>query len=235
MLKIKAESVRCPRWASEDGTRVSCLVRFNHMQGEHEFIAYAYDCEEHGRGIWRRCVNGDFGEILPYIPNEYSESYGDFELHQPVTELSSFIKEVNSENSKKSFRSVAILWGAMLDDSLKALLLVYKKANPNIKLKINTLNNKISAAYKYKLISDHQKSRCDYIRHIRNATAHTWKLTLDDEKLSDNLKKLYELEHSHYFKYINDLDFLLQMIYAGSCATMTVELQNKLDALKIKT
>ena len=151
------------------------------------------------------------------------------ELPEELRVFSVFLEIVNAENTRKSFRSVAILWGAMLDETLNDLLLTYKKLNPETNVKANTLNNKIDRTFQFQLITDQQKDRLDHIRLIRNEVAHNWNLTLENEKFNYSLKTLYFLDHSENFEYLENLDFLLQMIFSGSCAMIVLELKNRIE------
>jgi len=229
MHHIVAETVRDPQWVSEDGTRVNCIVKFSHIKEEHEFTAYAFDSELHGREIWAGCVRGEYGEVKPYIPSNNSVVAPPNELPEELRVFSVFLETVNAENTRKSFRSVAILWGAMLDETLNDLLLTYKKLNPETNVKANTLNNKIDRTFQFQLITDQQKDRLDHIRLIRNEVAHNWNLTLENEKFNYSLKTLYFLDHSENFEYLENLDFLLQMIFSGSCAMIVLELKNRIE------
>jgi len=231
MNQIVAETIRDPRWVSEDGTRVNCIVKFSHLKEEHEFTAYAFDCEPHGREIWERCVNGEFGIIKSYQPSQNAGEMQLNEMPDDFKNINSFLEIVNSENDKKSFRIVAILWGSFLDEILGELLANYKALNSDANIKADKLHQKIIKAFEYQLIDEEQKSRLENIRHIRNKVAHNWKLTLDDKELSGHLKTLYELDHAELFEYVEDLDFLLQMILSGSCAKAALEVKNIAEAL----
>jgi len=231
MNKIEAETIRDPRWASEDGTRVNCIVKFSHLKDEHEFTAFAFDCESHGREIWGRCVNGEFGIIKSYQPLENMGEMPFNELPDEFKDINSFLEIVNSENAKKSFPIVAILWGSFLDETLGELLANYKALNSDANVKADKLHQKIIKAFEYQLIDGNQKSRLKHICYIRNEVAHNWRLTLDDKEFSGHLKSLYELDHAELFEYVEDLDFLLQMILSGSCAKAALEIKNIAEAL----
>jgi len=228
MIKFKAESIKSPRWARADQSAISCIVKFEHLLDEHEFIATPRDCEEHGREIFRRCINGEFGEIKPFIPIEAQPSFIiSSELPEPYQNLPLFY-EVNNENAKQSFKSLVISWGAMIDESLTELLNKFADKHLNVKVNLNTFDDKIKSAYKYNLITDKEKIRLDCIRYIRNEVAHKWQITLENEKLFNNLRKLYDLDHADYYKFIEDLDFLLRSIYTGSCASLMMTLKERL-------
>ena len=232
MHNIIADSVRDLRWASNDGTKVNCIVKFSHLKEEHEFTAYAFDCEPHGRDIWSRCVNGSYGSIKSYLPPKTGETIPSTILPDDFKIFSSFLEIVNSDNAKKSFRSVAILWGCMLDDVLKELLATYKSSNLEANIKANTLNLKIKKSSEYKLIDNQQKTRLEHMRHIRNEVAHNWSLTLENKSFREHLRSLYELDHVDLFEYVDDLEFLVQMIFSGSCAKIVMEIKSTTEALQ---
>lgn len=142
MIKIKAESIHSPRWSSEDGTSINCIVKFSHLLEEHEFTVSLYDIEEHGREIWKQCADGMHGEILSYTPNDNVQTNQSVESPPLLKQLDAFLNEVNSENSKRSFRSVVIIWGAVIDETLNELLQKISETNSikNHLLKILTLS-----------------------------------------------------------------------------------------------
>ncbi len=232
MIKFKIESIHSPRWSSKDGTSIDCIVKFSHLLEEHEFTASLYDIEEHGREIWEQCSNGMCGEILSYAPRDNTQTYQSVESPPLLKHLDEFFNEVNSENSKHSFRSVVIDWGSVIDETLHELLHKLSETNTIKNSSYNNLHTKSEAVLKLGFIDENDKTRCDCIRHIRNEAAHNWKLTLENEKMSLNLKQLYQLDHSDTFHYIEDLDFLLQNIYSGSAALLLINLQNQIQKIQ---
>lgn len=63
---IELISARNLRFAANGG--VSMIAQFNHIAEEIPFTAVPTDVEEHGRIIHAKALNGDYGEIAPYIP-----------------------------------------------------------------------------------------------------------------------------------------------------------------------
>jgi hypothetical protein len=228
MITIIAETIRNPRFVSEDGSQINCFVKFSHMKEEHEFTASAYDCEKHGREIWSQCINGDYGEVKAFEPRVIDFNIPDegYQLNDSEIEFLKYLDLINEENTKKSYRSVAILWGVVLDKILNTLILrSFPDKNPK-KFDIGTFDKKIKFSVQYNLITDEQSKRLNCIRHIRNEAAHNWDLTGGNSKLIKNLKFLYELDHSSLFEYIEDAEHLIQMIYSGSAATISIALKN---------
>ena len=232
-MPISVISVHNPQFYSEDKTRICCLTRFNHMKGEHQFIAYKYDCEEHGRDIWRRCMSGEFGPVKAYDPEDGVQLDADIpELPAEYTEFSKFIKKVNDENAKKSFLSVGILWTSKLDYLVSELLDVYFNKYPDTKKNFGSLYAKVNACVEFGLLTNSMKERFDSLRVVRNKLAHEWNLNLEDEKLKEALHKLYLQDHVELFEFIEDIDFLLQLIFSGSCAKAAITIKEQIEALK---
>lgn len=65
---MKIVSVRDPRWADENCTTISLLVKFDTLDREAEFFAMPNDVEAHGRELLVRAMNGEFGPIKEYEP-----------------------------------------------------------------------------------------------------------------------------------------------------------------------
>jgi hypothetical protein len=57
-----------PMWANRSKTLIMLTVRFDHIQMDLPFTANQNDVEQHGRDIFARAVNGEFGEIAPFQP-----------------------------------------------------------------------------------------------------------------------------------------------------------------------
>lgn len=70
-------TVADPRWENAEKTAITCRVTFpNHPAGVTEpmpFTAYPNDAEAHGREIFYRCVQGDFGPIADWMPPSADE------------------------------------------------------------------------------------------------------------------------------------------------------------------
>lgn len=48
-MKIAVESIRDPRWANEERTRINCFVKFTHLKEQVPFTADPNDSKAHGR------------------------------------------------------------------------------------------------------------------------------------------------------------------------------------------
>lgn len=226
MIKIIIESVRNPRWSSEDGSTIDCLLRTNHLIGEVPFTASKYDCEPHGREVFDRCLAGEFGEIASMEPKEASLPIANLELPPQYHRLEKFLIEANRENARKSYRSVVIVWSSILENVLEQLLetnaLRSAMAGDNIQKPPKDFKKKIIMALDKGLIDQEEAEKCHHIRRVRNRAAHDWELTLRSKDVLPSLRALYEADHASIFVFHDDLDFLLQMVYAGSCAMLVV-------------
>ena len=67
--EITYTDVLNPRWGNKAKEYIYCDVNFGHVHEETVlFCARADDCEAHGREIYQRCVDGDFGPVGDYDP-----------------------------------------------------------------------------------------------------------------------------------------------------------------------
>jgi hypothetical protein len=60
-------TVKNPRWANAENTSIDVDVFFIHLNEEVPFGASPNDIVAHGREIYQRCVDGEFGPIAPYV------------------------------------------------------------------------------------------------------------------------------------------------------------------------
>ena len=68
-MKITALEVKNVQWANEQQTMINMDVRFSHMPNKFvPFAATSYDTEEHGKNLFERAVNQEFGEIAAWTP-----------------------------------------------------------------------------------------------------------------------------------------------------------------------
>lgn len=67
-------SVKNPTYSDPENKALTALVKFDHLESEVTFIARGDDVEEHGRELYQRACNGDFGTVAQYTaPNETVE------------------------------------------------------------------------------------------------------------------------------------------------------------------
>lgn len=234
MIKTEILSVRNPQWANEDGTAINCLVRTNTLHQEVPFTATPYDSEAHGREIFDRCLTREFGDIAPMESNPPKQPLSQLELPTEYHRLERFLLEANQENSRKSFRSVVIIWGSLLDNLLDEMLeaeaLRASAAGEAVGKPPRTLNARIKQALEARLINQDEAGRCHHIRRIRNAAAHEWELSIATEDVLPSLRALHEADHSQSLVFHEDLEFLLQQVYSASCAMLVMEFIDRLPA-----
>jgi len=63
---MKYTTVTNPKYISQCGNYIECIVDFQDL-GVTKFVAYRDDVEDHGREIYSRIANGEFGNIAPYV------------------------------------------------------------------------------------------------------------------------------------------------------------------------
>jgi len=61
---------RNPRWANAEQNLITVDAKWQHLESEGylEFGASPNDPEEHGRDLYQRCVDGEFGAVAAYVP-----------------------------------------------------------------------------------------------------------------------------------------------------------------------
>lgn len=64
---MEYENVNSLVWADKDNTIIDCKVTFPSLRMEIPFTAHINDPEEHGREIYERAINGEFGPIGEYV------------------------------------------------------------------------------------------------------------------------------------------------------------------------
>jgi hypothetical protein len=185
------------------------------------------DVEPHGRELYARCLSGEFGEIAPMEPRNIPEAQSHFELPPEYKLLEKFLIEVNQENGRKSPRSVAIVWASILENLLDRMI-EYDISGPKgagqpTGKPPDTFYARIELAKTRGLIDDADAEKCHLIRRVRNAAAHDWQLSLERKDVLTSLCALYQEDHSRFFVYHEDLDFLIQQIYSGSCGMLAVK------------
>lgn len=63
---MKILDAKNPKWANRSQSRIDLLVRFEHIANEVPFTADPNDVEAHGRDLYARALNGEFGEVAPF-------------------------------------------------------------------------------------------------------------------------------------------------------------------------
>lgn len=224
MVTIEIYTVKNPRWSNADKQTIDCEITTNILNGEVPFTASPYDSELHGRDIFFRCINNEFGPIADPEKNSLEPTH----FPEPPIELitiNKFTEYANLENANKSFRSVVIVWGAYLEAELIKNLNRWYENNPKAKRpKKFNFEQAIDNSCLRTVINNEDKRKYHAIREIRNRAAHDWDFSINSDRVSDNLNFLYNQDHKGLFQYHDDLDFLIQFIYSGSCGMLAMKL-----------
>lgn len=233
MIKIEILSVRNPQWVNDDHCAIDYLIKTNTLCQEVPFTASPYDPESHGREIFARCVAGEYGEIASMKPISQQQPLPQMNIPAKYHRLTKFLLEVNKENSRKSFRSVVIIWGSILDNILDEMLefeaLRTVALGNSARKPPKTFGTRINLAFNVGLIDQQEAEKCHYIKKIRNVAAHEWDLSLAKNNLLPSLKELYEEDHSDFLVFHEDLEFLLQQVYSSSCAMLVMRFFDRLE------
>lgn len=236
-MKLTYSSVRNPRWATPDHSVILCLVKFDHLKQEAEFAANPNDCMSHGREIFGDCANGKYGPVADFksdvergpTPPPTFEPQLHFFKQWP--EVLDFLNEANKENASGTIRGQVLVWSSMIEvligRLLSAFLIEHKIASELLESSSCTFSVQIDLAFSLGLISKSEHRTCHKIRDIRNHVAHSWSITLLDKKVYSALKSLYDLDHADTFVWIEEIEFLVKMIYAGSCGTLALRLAER--------
>lgn len=172
------KSVRMPKWSSANHSSIDCLVVFEHMPGEYPFTAAPYDLEPHGRELFQRLADGDFGEIAPFEADltsavayaEAAAAFASFADTPAGAELLAEMADHNEEIASRSSRGIAVLAETHLSKRLVRLLQI--AGVPESEVKRITFFEKIDMAEKTGSISHKERVALDIIRKIRNDIAH---------------------------------------------------------------
>lgn len=232
MFKIKVLSVRNPQWANDNRSAIDCLVITNTLVGEVPFTASMHDPEPHGQEIFSRCMAGEFGEIAPMEPQNTPAPLPHVEPPPEYQRLERFLLEANKENNRKSFRSVVIVWGSLLDNLLDEMLegdaSRAAAAVKSVEKPPRDFDRRIKRALKRGLIDQKEADKCHHIRRIRNAAAHDWELSLESKDVLSSIRALHEADHARVIVFHEDLDFLVQQVYVASCAMLVMKFVGRL-------
>lgn len=68
-FKCKLIDAKNPRWFNEEQTRIIVEAKWEHLESEGylDFGASPNDVEAHGRDLYQRCVDGEFGTVGAYV------------------------------------------------------------------------------------------------------------------------------------------------------------------------
>ncbi|ADP96728.1 hypothetical protein ABWH88_05295 [Marinobacter adhaerens] len=234
-MKITYSSVREPRWANHEKTAIDCLVYFEHLKSEVPFIASETDVEPHGREIFGRCMQGEFGEIAPPIAR--TESPENFEAPQlPAAwhDINQFLDEANRENASGTERGLVLVWAAMLDEMLCRLLerfLVEDKVTQGVLRggpgdPLTSLSSRTKVAFSLGLIAKDELQAIDKVRTIRNDFAHRVGISLEHQSFRSKCEDLYN-------RTVGDgATFEARHFYSAGCARLLMVLSNRIAEIE---
>lgn len=244
-MKITYSSVSNPRWANAAGTAIDCLVKADHVKFAAPFTASPSDPESHGREIFERCVAGEFGPIA-----DFDASLSDATTVQepaPVTsldvpgwpEIGAFLKEINAENARGSYRSVVLVWGSLIDEQLGRILqeffvdnaksrdLIWNDAHSSAA----SFSGRMKLALVLGLIDAAEFETCNLIRAVRNAFAHEWNASLANEDFANKIKlkcrRLYDMYSSGTLEWRDDLDYMIRLIFGTASGALACRLSHR--------
>lgn len=107
-------SVREPKWADEQKTRIACKVTFSHIKQELDFIAIPIDLDDHGVEIFQRCIAGEFGKIGEYMTendtrNPYFDKKAATAIPSKIKEIQDFLDQANAELARGTPRRIVLV------------------------------------------------------------------------------------------------------------------------------
>ncbi|WP_145975080.1 hypothetical protein [Cereibacter sphaeroides] len=257
---MKILEVRDPVWANEQKTRINCIIRTSTFAKELPFTASPDDVEEHGREIFKRCVNGDFGEVK--LPEGEYEKFQDIAPGAALEcntgkssgwleawpEIDDFIREVNSEVYRKSPRAIGLVWGSMLERMLKtfvkselarrgrgrhSLRCSPKDSTEGPRKSSGTFRDLIAGAHFEGFIDRDLFDHLEAIRAVRNACAHEWKINDSNPAIRELHPHLNLLRNAYVPEFLpEDFDSMMQLVFGASCCTIMIQLAERISSGK---
>lgn len=234
-MNITYSSVREPRWANREKTAIDCLVYFEHLKSEVPFTASETDAEPHGREIFGRCIQGEFGKISPPIANTKSPgNSGAPHLPAGWHDINQFLDEANRENASGTERGLVLVWAAMLDEMLCRLLerfLVEDKVAQGVLRggpgdPLTSFTSRTKVAFSLGLIARDEMQAIDKVRTIRNDFAHKVGISLEDQSFRSKCEDLYS-------RTVGDAaTFEARHFYSAGCARLLMVLSNRIAEIE---
>ncbi|WP_311031232.1 hypothetical protein [Mesorhizobium koreense] len=195
------------------------MVRFDNLPGEEvPFVADANDIEPHGREIFERAKNGEFGPIGAVSYSEV-ESWPQVSLESLPNwpEIQEILARANVENALPTEIGTVVLWTTVLDHMLARALLATGVSAPG------KFARRIDAAFRHKLIDKDQRCALHLIREIRNTFAHESLATLDSPVIEAKLSEIYNLTCNDGWRAPEP-----KMYLSAGAATLAMHLYSKL-------
>lgn len=67
---MKIESAKNPKYSNAEKNSIDMQVKFEEFTEVLPFTATSYDITLHGKELFNRALNGEFGEIAAYVENQ---------------------------------------------------------------------------------------------------------------------------------------------------------------------
>ncbi|MDP5216887.1 hypothetical protein Q5Y75_06630 [Ruegeria sp. 2205SS24-7] len=236
-MKLTYSSVDSPAWANPQRTKINCFVKFDHIKQKVQFTAEPSVSEPHGKEIYELCASGKFGPVAAFEPKS---AVGEDDAVEPERllfldrwpEVYRFILEANQESSAGTIRGQILVWSSMIEVLVTRLLesfLIDHKISKKLLHDNKEMNfsTRISLSFGLGLICKDEQRTCDRVRTIRNCAAHNW--LIDLPKIQSELRSLYDADHSEILEWQEDINYLVRLVYGGSCAKLANNLTDRTE------
>ena len=196
---------------------------------------------------------------LALIKNKYSDRIGNVSLRYNPENLdkiddsfwvlNKFVEDANGAMHEPSIRGVGLIWGEMLRDMLDRYIhsrgyrsgkygLTKKKLKYKNKKECgDNFESRINGAFSNKFICENTQGHLHAIREIRNACAHEWDLSIENDKMKNLIehfntlkcyKKIFIIKDNiSSDKYFNDL---MVHVYVSACSYIMFDFINKSES-----
>ncbi|ARU00384.1 hypothetical protein [Yoonia vestfoldensis] len=231
-MRRTVKSVHLPVWSNAEHTAIDCVVKFAEWRTEGPFTASPIDPEAHGRELFHRLVNGEFGPIGPFKPSANPDeadamlildAKADWSAKWP--ELEMFLQEANAENARGTMRGIGLVWGIMLDD-----MLVRVMEGQGASSIPSGFKDKITVAAQEDIITTKERDALHAIRHIRDRCAHQWNLSFSNPEVEVVYQHFNALrkEFVSDLKETKDLEELMKLVYSSACCALIIGFTTRL-------
>ncbi len=238
-MKRKYSTVRSPKWANEENSKIDCVIKFSDLKVEVPFTADPLDTEAHGREIFETCAAGVHGPVAEYdskplVTKDHSPKNPTDPLISNWPEVNQFIEEANRENQAGTERSQILVWSSMIETLVYRLLESFFVKHPITKKalysKEMTFSTAIDLSFCLELITKKEHKSCSNIRQIRNHVANNRSFGTSDQKIPRAFGSLYVADRSTLFEWSDDTAHQVKIVYTGSCGMLAVRLVDRIDS-----
>lgn len=250
VAKVNYSNVRNPRWANNEKTAIDVVMNVDYLKGDIPFTATCYDTEPHGREIFVRCLQGDFGEIADWAGVGQEGINGEISYSPVATpwiiawpDFQEFLDEANRENASGSERGVVLVCAALLDDLLLRMLqefliedtVEFKRLIADVNAPISGFSNRAKLSFLLGLISKGEFDTCTKISKIRNSFAHKTRLPVSANE-SDSVDHLFQVLWEGHLQETLVWSALtheqkVRLVYAGVCVSLAISFASRLDQI----